>query len=464
MLTLDNEQIRVLRRPGRRGCRRPVVHARAMLRALQRPNLKAYVVTAERAARRYEELGVDKPYHVIPQGVSLSSLTRRAVAQTAAARREPGRRRRRLDGRAPAHRRGPRRREAALQRRPPARALGRDPRAAPAGPPLARRRRQRAGRARGVAGRDDIVLFGRLPREQALATAADFDLALYPRTQDTGIQAAKVGEFIGLGVPTVSYDYEVTENLRETGAGVLVPTPREFVDAVVRLGEDEAARGELAAAARRAGAELDWDVLARRYEEILDRYLPRRLEPISGTGALAGRSWRRSPPAPRRRSRSARARGRRRAPRRSRAAAARAACPARSSGRRRPKRTSATASAGQRRPEGRARERRRAERCRGRDEQRDRVERATATSVNSVLSATPQMPTVVASDDGEDDVRSPGDHERARDLALPRAGDQELRDEVERLVHEQHERQQRQHGRALAVARRRPSPRSAGRE
>jgi hypothetical protein len=124
-------------------------------------------------------------------------------------------------------------------------------------------------------GRDDIVLFGRLPREQALATAANFDLALYPRTKDQGIQAAKVGEFIGLGVPTVSYDYKVTENLRETGAGVLVPTPREFVDAVVRLGEDDAARNEIAAAARRAGKELDWDVLAKRYEEeILDRWLP----------------------------------------------------------------------------------------------------------------------------------------------------------------------------------------------
>ena len=37
-----------------------------------------------------------------------------------------------------------------------------------------------------------------------------------------------------------------------------------------------AARLELAAAAKRAGAGLDWDVLARRYEdEILDRYLPR---------------------------------------------------------------------------------------------------------------------------------------------------------------------------------------------
>ena len=110
---------------------------------------------------------------------------------------------------------------------------------------------------------------------RSAATAASFDLAVYARTQDQGIQAAKVGEFIGLGVPTVSYDYEVTANLRETGAGVLVPTPREFVNALVRLAEDDAARGELSSAARRAGAALDWDVLAKRYEEeILDRWLP----------------------------------------------------------------------------------------------------------------------------------------------------------------------------------------------
>ena len=71
-------------------------------------------------------------------------------------------------------------------------------------------------------GRDDVLAFGRLPREQALAHVANFDLALYPRTMDQGIQAAKVAEYMGLGVPTISYDYEVTEVLRETGAGVLV--------------------------------------------------------------------------------------------------------------------------------------------------------------------------------------------------------------------------------------------------
>ena len=179
-----------------------------------------------------------------------------------------------------------------------------------------------------VEGRADIVLFGRLPREQALATAANFDIALYPRTKDMGIQAAKVGEFIGLGIPTVSYDYEVTENLRETGAGLLVPTPREFADAVVHLGEDEAARLELAAAAKRAGADLDWDVLARRYEdEILDRYLPRlALAEVGhrrrGRAAARGRALL----APRVQAEPPERPAADAAPRRSRAARARAAC------------------------------------------------------------------------------------------------------------------------------------------
>jgi glycosyltransferase involved in cell wall biosynthesis len=128
-----------------------------------------------------------------------------------------------------------------------------------------------------LAGRSDIELLGRLPRERALAVASQFDVAPYARTQDQGIRAAKVSEFIGLGVPTVSYDYEVTSNLRETGAGLLVPDARAFVDAVVRLLDDPGARAELAAAALRAGRELDWDVLARRFEsEVLDVYLPPR--------------------------------------------------------------------------------------------------------------------------------------------------------------------------------------------
>jgi glycosyltransferase involved in cell wall biosynthesis len=126
-----------------------------------------------------------------------------------------------------------------------------------------------------VGGRSDIQLLGRLPRERALGAASAFDVAVYARAADQGIRAAKIAEFMGLGVPTVSYDYQVTADLKEAGAGILVDEPGPFVDALVHLLTDDGARTRLAEVARRAGAKLDWDVLARRFErEVLDTYLP----------------------------------------------------------------------------------------------------------------------------------------------------------------------------------------------
>lgn len=240
---------------------------------LQRPALRGYVVTAEHAARRYESLGVDKPWVVIPQGVNLS-------AATPELRREAGRRKE--DGEVvlgwmAAHLLigGDRDSDNPLYNVDHLLELweeirGRVPNARLwlVGSPSDRLRER-------VRGRPDIELTGRLSRAEALATASCFDVAPYARTADQGIRAAKISELIGLGVPTVSYDYEVTSNLRETGAGVLVPDAPAFVDAVSHLLTDEAARRALAAAAESAGRELDWDVLAQRFaDEVLDRFLP----------------------------------------------------------------------------------------------------------------------------------------------------------------------------------------------
>jgi glycosyltransferase involved in cell wall biosynthesis len=241
------------------------------VRQLQRPNLIAYVVTAERAARRFEQLGVDKPWHVIPQGFSRADLDPEASAAVRA--RHPG---------------GPVIGYMAAWLLTETDRGGENPlynvdhllelwEQIHARLPDARlwliggasdRVRERL-RARG-----DVVLFGRMPRAEALNHAASFDVALYPRTADQGIRSSKIGEYIGLGLPTVSYDFAVTDELRETGSGILVDSPRAFVDAVVALAADEPARATLAAAARRAGTARDWDVLAREYGALLDRYLP----------------------------------------------------------------------------------------------------------------------------------------------------------------------------------------------
>lgn len=272
LLTLDPEQIAAFAGPIVADVDDPYYTERHA-RLLADPRVKAYVVTAERAARDYEAMGVATPWHVVPQGVSLRSVTP-ALRGELGRRKAPGEQ---VVGWMAAHllTAGDRDADGPLYNVDHLLELWEEVHArVPAsrlwlvGGPSDRLRRR-------VAGRDDILLLGRLPRDEALAAASHFDLAVYARTEDTGIRAAKVGEFIGLGVPTVSYDYEVTANLRESGAGVLVGDRRAFVDAVVTLLGDEAARGELAASARRAGRELDWDVLARRFEDVLDRYLPR---------------------------------------------------------------------------------------------------------------------------------------------------------------------------------------------
>jgi glycosyltransferase involved in cell wall biosynthesis len=239
--------------------------------ALNRANVAAYVVTAEKAARQFESLGVEKPWYVIPQGISLRSVDEAEVARLRRSRRP----------------------DEVIVGYMAAWLLSRGDR--DGDNPLygvdhlldlwdeihARAPESRlwlvggaSKRVRGrCAGRPDIFVAGRLARPQALAHVANFDVALYAREKDQGIRAAKVAEYMGMGVPTVAYDFEVTEDLRERGAGVLVKSRRAFVEAVVSLVRNPSERAPLAEAARRAGAELDWDGLARRYEELLDLHL-----------------------------------------------------------------------------------------------------------------------------------------------------------------------------------------------
>jgi glycosyltransferase involved in cell wall biosynthesis len=244
------------------------------IRVLNSSNVQAYVVTADWAGRRYSELGVTKPHYVIPHGVNLRALTHANVRQVAERYRKSDnfvvgymasalRSRGDRDGANPMynvdhlldlweeiHARVP---TSVLW------LLG--------GP--SRRIIHRCE------GREDILLFGSIPKREILAYVANFDVALYARTQDQGVRAAKVAEYLGAGVPTVSYDYRVTEILKEYGAGVLVRTPAEFVAAVENLSQDEPRLHALQGAARSAGQELDWDRLVVRYQrDVLDEYLP----------------------------------------------------------------------------------------------------------------------------------------------------------------------------------------------
>lgn len=228
----------------------------------------AFVVTAESAARRYEKLGVERPWHVVPQGVARESLSGPAPR--------------------PPRRRGPVVGYLAAFLLLPGDRGGDNPlydvthlldlwdeistRSADAVLELAGAASDALRRR--VAGRSNVVVLGTLSRAELMQRVSGWDVALYPRTADQGVRASKVAEYLGAGVPIVSYDYDVVADVRDAGAGVLVRSPREFVSAVDRLLRDPDERLRLAAAARAAGEQRDWRVLAERYAAILDEHLP----------------------------------------------------------------------------------------------------------------------------------------------------------------------------------------------
>lgn len=121
-----------------------------------------------------------------------------------------------------------------------------------------------------------IKLFGYVPHSQLLNYIANLDIAVYPRRVDLGGRfSVKLAEFMALGIPVVSTNVSESFIVAEAGGGIITETTDEFVNAIVELATSSELRRSLGEAGRRYGRELDWDLLARRYQrEVFDVYTP----------------------------------------------------------------------------------------------------------------------------------------------------------------------------------------------
>ena len=244
-------------------------------RAAQAPESRKRTWSQRSApARRFQALGVDKPYHVIPQGISLSSVNAEQVAE-AAARRGSGRDRRRLDGGVPAQRA----KTAAVTRRSTTSIT-----CSSSGT-----RSTRGCRAAG-SGSSARRATGSGAASQAATTSsssAGCRVSRHSRTQRTStspsIRGRRTrGSRLRRSPSTWARRSDRLVRLRGDREPARDRRGRPGLDAagVRRRGRrawrTTSRRGASSRRRRRAGAALDWDVLARRYEdEILDRYLPR---------------------------------------------------------------------------------------------------------------------------------------------------------------------------------------------
>ncbi|GHH64221.1 hypothetical protein GCM10017673_06490 [Streptosporangium violaceochromogenes] len=127
---------------------------------------------------------------------------------------------------------------------------------------------------RRLAGRHDVELVGYVPADEVPAYMSAFDAGVYPRRISHTRSSVKVAQFVGCAVPVVGYRAVPTEPIGRLGCGLVVDSPAEFVAALTRLLGDEALRSELAAKAREAARQVDWDVLGAAYARLLDDLLP----------------------------------------------------------------------------------------------------------------------------------------------------------------------------------------------
>lgn len=248
---------------------------KAEVSALNLPQVKALIVTTNKAKKLFQEMGVTAPIHVIPQGVAVGQIDPRK-------RREIRARFKSAD-------------DVVVGFHAPSLTLAAD------GAQRARGNQddldflfQALERARQVEprlklwlfgnpsesvkahvqkGRSHWVkLFGYVELSEMLTYLADLDIGVYPRTWSPppGRFSVKIAQFMACGVPVVSTQLDEGLILQEARSGLLCRSLEEFADTLVELARAPEKRSRLGLSGKRyAEQKLEWSVLMPAYLELL---------------------------------------------------------------------------------------------------------------------------------------------------------------------------------------------------
>jgi glycosyltransferase involved in cell wall biosynthesis len=240
---------------------------------LNLPQVKAVIVTTEKAKMMFERLGVARPIWVIPQGVSMEQIDPSKIQEI----------RRQFKGD----------RDVVVGYHAPTLTLSSD------GPSRARGGQDdldfllaALDKAREVEPRIKLWLFGEpnesvkkyaaegraawikffgyLPLSDLLNYISNFDIGVYPRTWSPppGRFSVKIAQFMACGVPIVSTTVDEAFIIREAQCGIVCPSQECFSKALVELALAPEKRTDLGKSGQAyATMNLDWSKLVRRYEQ-----------------------------------------------------------------------------------------------------------------------------------------------------------------------------------------------------
>jgi glycosyltransferase involved in cell wall biosynthesis len=243
--------------------------------ALNLPQVKAVVVTTEKAKKIFQELGVASPIHVIPQGVS--------IEQTDPTKVEAIKRRYRNTG------------DVIVGYHAPSLTMAADTSNRSRGDQddldflfaVVEEARQMETRIKlwligepseGLKqyvseGRKSWVeLFGYVPFSEVLNYLRNVDIGVYPRTWNPPPARAsiKIAQFMACGIPIVARNLDESLILTEARCGIVCNSVKDFSRALVDLAQSTEKRTELGNTGRAyAQSHLDWSVIVPIYKDIL---------------------------------------------------------------------------------------------------------------------------------------------------------------------------------------------------
>lgn len=242
------------------------------IRLVKLPQVKAIVVTTESARDQYRDLGVDKPIHVIPQGISV---------QVDPSRLQQVRERFRhhddivvgyLAPTLTLSCDGPRRYRHGLDDLDFLLGAVEDARRTEPRIRLWLLGRASASLMRYVRDRTWVTLFDFVPLTDVFAHVANFDIGAYSRAQvlPPGRYSVKVAQYMACGIPVAATAVSEALVLREAGCGMICESQDAFSRALVTLARSPETRAQLGMAGKRyAQSALDWRGLVNRYESVI---------------------------------------------------------------------------------------------------------------------------------------------------------------------------------------------------
>jgi hypothetical protein len=114
-----------------------------------------------------------------------------------------------------------------------------------------------------------VIVHGMKNYEDNFTIISKCHVGLYPRQFDNQRRVLKVYEYLGAGVPVVTFELEDTKMVKEKKIGISVKTPTEFIEAIINLKQDHNLYSKFLRSIELCGDENSWTTLAIQYDNMI---------------------------------------------------------------------------------------------------------------------------------------------------------------------------------------------------